>query len=51
MKNEPPRPVHHVCDTRNRLPLGLRTFVDFAVLRMRERLVHAAIQAIEAGTR
>ena len=34
-----PRPVHIVYDKRNRLPLKLRAFVDFAVPRLRERLV------------
>ncbi|WP_237477111.1 LysR family transcriptional regulator [Lichenibacterium dinghuense] len=33
-----PRPVHIVYDKRNRLPLKLRAFVDFAVPRLRERL-------------
>ena len=41
-----PRPVHLVYDTRNRLPLKLRAFVDFVVPRMREQLVRAAIEAI-----
>lgn len=39
----PPRPVHLVYDKRNRLPLKLRAFVDFAVPRLRERLARAAL--------
>lgn len=38
-----PRPVHLVYDRRNRLPLKLRAFVDFAVPRLRERLAAAEI--------
>jgi DNA-binding transcriptional LysR family regulator len=38
-----PRPVHLVYDAQNRLPLKLRAFVDFAVPRMRERLIEAAL--------
>lgn len=38
-----PRPVHLVYDTRNRLPLKLRAFVDFVVPRLRERLTDAAL--------
>jgi DNA-binding transcriptional LysR family regulator len=37
----PPRPVHLVYDTHQRLPLKLRAFVDFAVPRMRKRLTEA----------
>ncbi|MDF2118981.1 LysR family transcriptional regulator [Roseiarcaceae bacterium H3SJ34-1] len=36
-----PRPVHLVYDSRNRLPLKLRAFVDFVVPRLRERLTEA----------
>ena len=40
---EPPPPsVHLVYDTRNRLPLKLRAFVDFVVEPLRERLAQAA---------
>lgn len=38
-----PRPVHLVYDTRSRLPLKLRAFVDFVVPRLRERLSEAAL--------
>ena len=38
-----PRPGHLVYDAQNRLPLKLRAFVDFAVPRMRERLIEAAL--------
>jgi DNA-binding transcriptional LysR family regulator len=38
-----PRPVHVVYDKRNRLPLKLRAFVDFAVPRLRERLAAVEI--------
>ena len=38
----PPRPVHLVYDKRNRLPLKLRSFVEFAVPRLRNRLTVAA---------
>ncbi len=38
-----PRPVHIVYDKRNRLPLKLRAFVDFAVPRLRERLAAVEI--------
>jgi DNA-binding transcriptional LysR family regulator len=37
-----PRPVHLVYDTRSRLPLKLRAFIDFAVPLLRERLTQAA---------
>ncbi|WP_237481434.1 LysR family transcriptional regulator [Lichenibacterium dinghuense] len=33
-----PRPVHIVYDRRNRLPLKLRAFVDFAVPRLRDQV-------------
>jgi DNA-binding transcriptional LysR family regulator len=36
-----PRPVHLVYDARNRLPLKLRAFVDFAVPRLRQQLAEA----------
>jgi DNA-binding transcriptional LysR family regulator len=39
----PPRPVHLVYDRQNRLPLKLRAFVDFAVPRLRDRLIAAAL--------
>jgi DNA-binding transcriptional LysR family regulator len=39
----PPPPVHLVYDTRNRLPLKLRAFIDFVVPPLRERLAHAAL--------
>ena len=38
-----PRPVHLVYDKQNRLPLKLRAFVDFAVPRLRDRLIAAAL--------
>lgn len=38
-----PRPVHLVYGKQSRLPLKLRAFVDFAVPRLRERLVQAAL--------
>lgn len=38
-----PRPVHLVYDGQNRLPLKLRAFVDFAVPRIRQQLVGAAL--------
>jgi DNA-binding transcriptional LysR family regulator len=38
-----PRPVHVVYDKRNRLPLKLRAFVDFAVPQLRERLAAVEI--------
>lgn len=38
-----PRPVHLVYDGQNRLPLKLRAFVDFAVPRIRQQLVDAAL--------
>ena len=38
-----PRPVHLIYDKQNRLPLKLRAFVDFAVPRLRDRLVAAAL--------
>ena len=38
-----PRPVHLVYDRRNRLPLKLRAFIDFAVPRLRDRLTAATI--------
>jgi len=37
------RPVHLVYDSRNRLPLKLRAFVDFVVPRLRERLTNAKL--------
>lgn len=37
-----PRPVHLVYAGQNRLPLKLRAFIDFAVPRMRERLLDAS---------
>lgn len=37
------RPVHVVYDAQNRLPLKLRAFVDFAVPRLRQRLVEVAL--------
>ena len=43
-RHEPtPRPVHLVYDKQKRLPLKLRAFVDFAVPRLRERLMAAAL--------
>lgn len=39
----PPPPVHLVYDTRNRLPLKLRAFIDFVVPPLRERLAHATL--------
>lgn len=39
----PPRPVHVVYDRRNRLPLKLRAFIDFAVPRLRKRLTEAVL--------
>ncbi|MBS0249083.1 MAG: LysR family transcriptional regulator [Proteobacteria bacterium] len=36
-----PRPVHLVYDSRNRLPLKLRAFIDFVIPRLRERLTDA----------
>jgi len=38
-----PRPVHLVYASQNRLPLKLRAFIDFAVPRMRERLLDATL--------
>jgi DNA-binding transcriptional LysR family regulator len=38
-----PRSVHLVYDKQNRLPLKLRAFVDFAVPRLRDRLMAAAL--------
>ncbi|RTL47742.1 MAG: LysR family transcriptional regulator [Bradyrhizobiaceae bacterium] len=38
-----PRPVHLIYDRKNRLPLKLRAFVDFAVPRLRDRLAQAAL--------
>ena len=38
-----PPPVHLVYDTRNRLPLKLRAFIDFVVAPLRERLAQAAL--------
>ena len=38
-----PRPVHLVYDKRDRLPLKLRAFIDFAVPRLRARLARAAL--------
>jgi DNA-binding transcriptional LysR family regulator len=38
-----PPPVHLVYDTRNRLPLKLRAFIDFVVEPLRERLAQAAL--------
>ena len=38
-----PRPVHLLYDMQNRLPLKMRAFIDFVVLRLRERLVQAAL--------
>jgi len=37
------RPVHLVYDAQNRLPLKLRAFVDFAVPRMRQRLLDVSL--------
>ncbi|GJH30001.1 LysR family transcriptional regulator [Caballeronia novacaledonica] len=43
-KFEPePRPVHLVYDRQRRLPLKLRTFVDFVVPRLRERVMEARL--------
>ena len=43
-KFEPePRPVHLVYDRQRRLPLKLRTFVDFVVPRLRERVMEATL--------
>jgi DNA-binding transcriptional LysR family regulator len=43
-KFEPePRPVHLVYDRQRRLPLKLRTFVDFVVPRLRERVMGATL--------
>jgi len=39
----PPPPVNLVYDTRNRLPLKLRAFIEFIVPPLRERLAHAAL--------
>lgn len=39
----PPRPVHMIYDKRNRLPLKLRAFIDFAAPRLRDRLTQAAL--------
>ena len=39
----PPPPVNLVYDTRNRLPLKLRAFIEFVVPPLRERLAHAAL--------
>jgi DNA-binding transcriptional LysR family regulator len=39
----PPRPVHVLYDKQNRLPLKLRSFVDFVVPRLRDRLMAAAL--------
>lgn len=41
-----PRPVHLVYDSRNRLPLKLRAFIDFVVPRLRERLREAALETL-----
>lgn len=38
-----PYPVHLIYDKQNRLPLKLRVFVDFAVPRLRDRLLAAAL--------
>lgn len=38
-----PRPVHLVYDRQRRLPLKLRTFVDFVVPRLRERVTEARL--------
>ncbi len=38
-----PYPVHLVYDKRNRLPLKLRAFIDFAVPHLRDRLKAAAL--------
>jgi DNA-binding transcriptional LysR family regulator len=38
-----PRPVHLIYDKQNRLPLKLRAFVDFAVPRLRDRLLQATL--------
>jgi DNA-binding transcriptional LysR family regulator len=38
-----PRPVHLVYDRQSRLPLKTRAFIDFAVPRLRERLVDVAL--------
>lgn len=38
-----PRPVHLVYNSRSRLPLKLRAFIDFVAPRLRQRLVEAAI--------
>jgi DNA-binding transcriptional LysR family regulator len=38
-----PRPVHLVYAPQGRLPLKLRAFIDFAVPRLRERLLQAAL--------
>ena len=40
----PPQPVHVVYDRQGRLPLKLRAFVDFAIPRLRERLMQAALK-------
>ena len=39
----PPRPVHLIYDERNRLPLKLRAFIDFAVPRLRDHLAAAML--------
>ncbi|BCQ26615.1 LysR family transcriptional regulator [Caballeronia sp. NK8] len=38
-----PRPVHLVYDRQRRLPLKLRTFIDFVVPRLRERVMEASL--------
>ncbi len=38
-----PHPVHLIYDKRNRMPLKLRAFIDFAVPRLRDRLTAAAL--------
>jgi hypothetical protein len=40
----PPPPVHIVYDTRNRLPLKLRAFIDFVVPPLRERLARGSVK-------
>ena len=40
-----PPPVHLVYDKQNRLPLKLRAFVDYAVPRLRDRLIAVALLA------